>query len=193
MGAKTEHQAQHIGQHQHDRNVEAEAAFETDGPLSHDLVEDGRQHEPDRSEKKHRGTHARRRPVEPLDGGKLQASNQDAQSEDEEQVADDRAGQRSFDDVHQASSQRHDRDDQLRRIAERGVEEASPTGSEMLGQTLCGAPHVTGEGNDGHGGHDEHRCAVQAEDPLHGHRRRYEREKGEENAVDRESPAPPRT
>jgi hypothetical protein len=54
-----------------------------------------------------------------------QPADQHARPEHEQQVPDDRAGQRRLDDLDQAFAQREERDDQLGDIAERGIEDAA--------------------------------------------------------------------
>ena len=53
----------------------------------------------------------------------------EAEAHDQQQVAEDAAGDRRLHQVDQARLQRHDRDDELGRVAERGVEEAADRGT----------------------------------------------------------------
>ena len=54
-----------------------------------------------------------------------QPADQHARAEDEQQVADDRAGERRLDDLDQPGLQGEERDDQLGDVAERRVEDAA--------------------------------------------------------------------
>ena len=86
--------------------------------------EDRRDEQPDRGEDEQRRVRAGDLRAERL-GPVAQAAEQDARAEDEQQVADDRAGDRRLDDLDQAGLEREERDDQLGDVAERRVEDAA--------------------------------------------------------------------
>jgi hypothetical protein len=79
----------------------------------------------------------------------LKTAGQDAQAEDEQDIADDRTGDRRFDDVVEATLQRHERDDQLGGVAERRIEKTAEARTGAFGQDLGGAAHQAGERHDG--------------------------------------------
>ena len=54
---------------------------------------------------------------------KLQATGEYRCAEDQQNIADDRTRERRLDDGIKSLAQRHDRDDELRRVAERGVQQ----------------------------------------------------------------------
>ena len=69
----------------------------------------------------------------------LEAADDAGQPEDEQQVADDAAGDRGLDDRGVMRAQRGDGDDQFGGVAERGVEEAAERRSGALGEVVGGA------------------------------------------------------
>jgi len=75
-------------------------------------------------------------------------------AEDEENVADDRASQRGFDEVGQPFPQGQDSDDQLGGIAEGRIQQSADAATEVLSQFLGGTPDERRERQDG-----EHRCS----------------------------------
>ena len=82
-------------------------------------------------------------------------------AEHEQDVADDGAGNRGFHHVVQPGAQRGERDDQLRRIAERGIEQPAHAFAGALRQLLRRAPHPSGEGQDGEcGSHEDEKVAL---------------------------------
>ena len=84
-------------------------------------------------------------------------SGEQREAEHEQQVADDGAGQRSADDLGQALVDRDQGDDQLGRVAERGVEEAADSGAGVLGGVLRGLADQPGERDQRGGGENEER------------------------------------
>ena len=79
--------------------------------------------------------------------------------EHEQQVADDRAGQRAADDVGQPFVDRDQGDDQLGRVAERGVEEAADARPRVLRRVLGCLADQPGERDQRSGGEGEE-CSV---------------------------------
>jgi hypothetical protein len=69
----------------------------------------------------------------------MQPAHERGEAEDQEQVADDRSGQRRLDQIDQAFAQREDADDQLGRIAERGVQQAADAAAEPLRERFGGS------------------------------------------------------
>ena len=103
-------------------------------------------------------------------------------AEDEQKVADDRSGQRATDDLGESLIHRQQRDDQLRGVAERGVEEAADSRARVLGGVLGRLTDDPGKRDESDRGEDElHRlgkiCGV-VEDDHHGRQEKP----GEENA-----------
>ena len=64
------------------------------------------------------------------------AAEEQREAEHEQQVADHRAGQRAADDLGQSLVDRDQRDDQLGRVAEGGVQEAADARAGVLGRVL---------------------------------------------------------
>ena len=92
-----EDQAQHVGQHQDDRDLEAQLVLvRPPGSPAPRQMEDRRDDQPDRAQHQQRRAQARRRPVEPL-RLVLEPADERAQPEDQQDVADDRAGDRGLD------------------------------------------------------------------------------------------------
>src|SRR3989442_480653 len=74
---------------------------------------------------------------------------------DQEQVAEDRPRERRLHEVEQPGAERHDRHDQLRGIAEGGVEEAAQGGPGAPGEALGRLTHLGCQGDDREAGDEE--------------------------------------
>ncbi len=88
-------------------------------------------HEPNRAEQQH----GRSQPS----GGAIEALNREAQpaderrcAEDEQDVADDRTGERRLDQVRESLAERHHTDDELGGVPERRVQQAADAAAEVL-------------------------------------------------------------
>ena len=101
-----------------------------------------------------------------------QPADQHARAEHEQQVADDRAGQRRLHDLDQAGLQREERDDQLGDVAERGVEDPADLRAGQRPEPLGGQPDDPGEPEDRGRRHDEDHGLVGVRRPRAGSRRR---------------------
>jgi len=91
-----------------------------------------------------------------------QATQQDRQAEHQEDVADDRAGNRG---LHQWIELRplgknHQGNNQLGGIAEGGVEQSAQAGPKGLGQVLGGPAHQPGQRHDGDAGTEKNRHRI---------------------------------
>ena len=104
----------------------------------------------------------------------LGASGQQREPEDEQQVAQNAAGDRRLHQLDQAGAQRHDRDDQLGGVAERRVEQAADRGAGPMRQVLGRLAHVARQREHPEAGDEEHpdggRVHHVAEHDAHRHR-----------------------
>jgi plasmid stabilization system protein ParE len=84
----------------------------------------------------------------------LHAPDEGRDAHDEKSVPDDRSGERRLHDVDEPPAQREDREDQLRCVSERRVEESAETRSELRGGVLGPAadPSRQGKQRDRRGG-----------------------------------------
>ena len=98
-----------------------------------------------------------------LSSDRSSPAGDERQAQDQEQVAEDAAGDRRLHQLHQPRAERHDRDDQLGRVAEGGVEQAADGRAGAVGEVLGGLAHVARQ--------RQHAEARGEEDP---HRRRVE-------------------
>ena len=105
------------------------------------------------------------------------AAGDHRRAEDEQDVRDDRAGERAADDVRQAVGDREQRDDQLGRVAEARVQEAADAGAGVLGGVLGRLADQPRERDERERGEDEQRRLVQVE---HVTRDEHERREGEQ-------------
>ena len=77
------------------------------------------------------------------------------EAEDEQEVADHAPRQRAPDDLGQALGDGEERDDQLGRVAEAGVEEAADPGAGVMGGVLGRLADQPRQRDQGRGGEDE--------------------------------------
>jgi hypothetical protein len=68
-----------------------------------------------------------------------------SQPEDQQQVAQDAAGQRRLDHFGKPALQRQHHDDQLSGVAERGIQEPTQPGAEVLGSLFSSRPNQPGQ------------------------------------------------
>ena len=87
-------------------------------------LEDRRHHQRDDREQQHRGLRRRARAAEDLSVA-AEAADEHRGAHHEQDVADDRADDRRLHDLVEAGLEREQRDDQLRRVAERDVQQAA--------------------------------------------------------------------
>ncbi len=108
----------------------------------------------------HGGIHPSVAPVKLL-GAVLQTAHEHAQAQYQQDVAHDRAGQRGsyqFEHllvdgrVQQSLADGHDGDDQLRRVAQRGIEQSTQARARVDGQRLGGRAHQPRQGDHGQAG-----------------------------------------
>ena len=127
VGAKGEDEPRGIDREQDQRRPETQTIDHRRVRLERserDEIDDRRHDERDDREREHHRRGPGRGPVEAL-RAVFESAGQTGQAEDQEQVSDDAAGDRRFHDLEVMALQRHDRDDQLRGVAERRVEEAA--------------------------------------------------------------------
>ena len=93
----------------------------------------------------------------------LQPADEDAQAEDEQEVADDRAGQAALTTSIRPGLQREERDDQLGDVAERGVEDAADLRPGDRAEPLGGLSDQPGEPEDRDRGEPKRRVGVEPE------------------------------
>ena len=105
----------------------------------------------------------------------VQPASDERESHDQKQIAEDAAGDGCLHQVHQAGAERHERNDELRRIAEGRVEETAHRWPGAVCQMLRGLAHVSREREHAEAGGEEdpHRRGVQdvAEHHADGNRR----------------------
>ena len=83
------------------------------------------------------------------------AADSHREPEDEQQVANDRAGDGGFDQLEQAGLYGGDGDNKLGGVAEGGIEQRANTRVGMSGKLFRGLPDIRGKGNDAEGGQRE--------------------------------------
>ena len=149
--------------------------------------EDRRHEEADRGDHEERRVRARDARVEALDAV-AEAAEQDARAEDEEQVPDDRAGERRLHDLDEPGLEGEEGDDQLGDVAERGVEDAAHLGSRQRAETLGGQADEPGEPEDRDGRDDEDEGRVGPEPPVE-----HDRSRGRPRSSRARGPARPGT
>src|SRR5437867_2644502 len=98
----------------------------------------------------------------------------DGQAEPEETVADDRAGDLRLDDVRVSGAEHEDRDDQLRGVAERDVEQTTDRRANGGRELLRRSPNPLGQWNDAEHRGDEHPRGLRVHDVLEHERNRNE-------------------
>ena len=101
-------------------------------------------HEGHDRQREHAGAHPGTRAVE-LELRPGGAAGDEGEPEDEQQVAEDAAGDRRLHQLDQPRAERHDRDDELGRVAERRVEQAPDGRTGAVGQVLGRLAHVARE------------------------------------------------
>src|SRR5690606_3321683 len=96
----------------------------------------------------------------------LQPAPDRAQAEDQQDVADDRAGDRRLDQVVKPGPERHDRDDQLGGVAEGRVQQPADAFTQPLCELLRRPAHQARERDDRQRGRDEDRDPARVEHVL---------------------------
>ena len=91
---------------------------------------------------------------------------QHAGAQHQQQVADDRPGDRRLDDLELPGGEREERDDELRDIAEGGVEHTAHLGTGERPETLRRGAHDIGEAQDPRGADHEDGRALDPDHPL---------------------------
>ena len=94
------------------------------------------------------------------DGGEglyrvTQPAGQEGRAQHQQQVADDRAGDRGLDHVEHAGAQRHNGDDQLRGVTQRGIEQAADRLANPGRELLRGKAEQASQRDDGDAGDHE--------------------------------------
>ena len=155
VGAEREQEREPVRHDQNSRDPLGQVQLGGPGRrLGMQRVEERREDQSDDRERQHRGAHPGGGAVEP-DLRAAEARGDERQAQDEEQVAQDAAGNGCLDQIHEAGAQRHDRDDELRRVAERRVEQSADGGSGLGREVLGGLAHVAGERQHAEAGEDE--------------------------------------
>jgi len=111
------------------------------------------------------------------------AAEGEREAQDEEEVADDATGERAAHDLGQPVVHGEERDDELGRIAERRIEEASDPGARVVGRVLGRLPDQPGEWDEGQRGEHEELDVAGAQ-VIGQDAKRPEREKGEQDFAD---------
>ncbi len=105
-------------------------------------------------------------------GAVAQAADQDARAHDQQQVADDRPGQRGLDDLDETGLQGEERDDQLGDVPERGIEDAADLRAGQGAQPLRRQAHDPRKAEDRGGRQHEQDGRVGVEAEVEDDRRR---------------------
>src|ERR1700716_308128 len=90
-------------------------------------------------------------------------AEEERQPKYQEQVADNRSDQGGFDDCELAGVHQEDPDDQLRQVAERGVEQSPAAGSDTNRELLGGGSNESGERHDSQRGGREYQYRLMEE------------------------------
>ena len=85
----------------------------------------------------------------------FQAAGQQARAQHQQQVADDRAGDRRLDQIEQSGADGEDRDDQLGGVAEGSVEQAAQARAGVMRQLLGPLADEAGERDEADSGEDK--------------------------------------
>ncbi len=117
-------------------------------------VDHGGKYHPGDRQRQHARAHSNRGPIKPKDRP-AEATRDKREAEDEQQVPQDTAGNRSLDQIHQSEAKRRDRNDQLGRIAEGGVQQPTDGRTAAGRQVLGRLAHVTRQGKHGDAGDGE--------------------------------------
>ena len=136
--AEAENQAGDVHHQQNDRRPEAQTIdlfrVGLERSKAHE-VEDRWHHERHDREKQHDRRRSGRRAIELLRSVR-EAAHDAGESEDEEKIADDAAGNRRLDDRRVVRAERRDGDDQLGGVSERGIQEAAESWAGALRQLI---------------------------------------------------------
>jgi hypothetical protein len=119
-----EDETQNVGPDQDNRDLHTEFLLAGIRVSADQQMEDRRDHQGNRAQHQHRRTQTRSRAVESLDRVPETAGDC-AQSKNKQDIADDRAGNRRFDDFGKPLLQTGYRNDQFRSIAEGRVEQSA--------------------------------------------------------------------
>ena len=111
------------------------------------MLEDRRDQQPERCQHQQARRSSARHGVERL-ARRLEPPGEHRCPQAEQEVADDRAGDRRLDDVDQPLLEGEQADDDLGGVAERGVQQAPAVGPSVLGQRLGGVPHQARQRRD---------------------------------------------
>ncbi len=117
-------------------------------------------------------------------------AGEEREAEHEQEVPDDRAGERAADDFRQPLVDRDQGDDQLRRVAEGRVEEPADPRARVLGRVLGRLSDQPGERNQGQRREDEERRVADPVEGVEGDGGRPEGEAAEKNSSDHGSGLP---
>ena len=105
VGLEGKHEARAVGDEQDDGDFRVHPKFRLLSGSSREGVKDSRHNERHDAQEQHRRPETRRSAIETLDGT-AQPSDQRRKAEDQQGVADDRAGQRCLDEVDVPRSER---------------------------------------------------------------------------------------
>ncbi len=175
-----EDQRHHVGGEEDGRDRDGELLLALGRPAARLLIRGEVEHRRDDQAdggKAERGRrHPRGRAVERL-LLELQPAGNHRSAEDEQDIADDRSGDRGLDDADQTVRQRYQSDDQLGGVTEGRVQQAANPWTGARGEMLGGPPHPAGQRDDREARDEEERRVVvpcRHEAHRHGHRNRDE-------------------
>ena len=145
--AERENQAENVSNKEHDGDFQTQVLLANIRMIAHDVMKDRWHNQTDSRKREHRRAEHGSRCIEAL-LRILEAASENARAEHQQHIADDRAGDRSLDHIEQARAQSHERDNQLRRIAERRIEQAAEAFAQLLRQMLSRPSHPSSQWNN---------------------------------------------
>ncbi len=171
--AQREYEAESVGDHQDDRDLDAQAAFAGEGFAARQvMVSRGRQQRSG-GEQQHGSLAAGRCGVERL-RRMTKAAGEQRDPEHQQEIADDRTRDRGLDDADEPAAKRRERDDHLGGVAERGVQQAADAGAGSLREPFRRSPEPGGKRHDRQASRDEDRDVPVRSEPIDDDRRRQE-------------------
>ena len=154
MGVQGEKQVGGVSDQQDDGDFQAEIVLAEPSAGAGQIVERRRHNQRDRRQRQGSRLRPRSGSIEPL-YGVLEAPGQHGGAEHQEEVADDRTGERSLDHRIETRSQGRHRDDQLGGVSEGGIQQAAQPLAGPVRELLGGAPEPAGQRHDRQRGRQE--------------------------------------
>ena len=158
MGDKVKKERQEISEEKDQHDGHGKPGFDPRRParrvFRRSRVKDGRNKERDAGQPERGRRDARRGLIKSL-LRMAQPTGKKRSAEDEQEVADDRTGDRRFDDAVESLAQRDQADDKLRGIPKSRIEKTANAGTKARSQLFGRATHPAGQRHDRDRGDDE--------------------------------------